>query len=377
MSNKTVLINAANLHVGGGVQVAISFINELSKINSKVIDFHVICSTEVNKTLIKTGVDTAKFSSYQVVDIYGIKALFGKFSRLFRGFDAVFTVFGPDYRLTNQTNTLVGFAQGWIIYPNNDAFLMLGTLSKIRVRLKHFFQIFFYKKATRLVVELPHVKKGLMNKSIANKNAIDVVYNSVSSLYFEPESWENIEVELCETAFNLGFVGRDYSHKNLKILPEVKAILMNNYGLDVQFFVTLSEKEWESKPLEFKDSVKTVGELSVNQCPIFYKKMDGVIFPSLLESFSATPLEAMAMERPLFSSDRGFVRDVCADYGYYFDPLSADSAAAVIANYINEIKGTDYERLKEGKEFAQSFSSASGRAERYVSILEQMVSRNI
>ncbi|HZJ97858.1 MAG TPA: glycosyltransferase family 4 protein [Oligella sp.] len=373
MLKKNVLINASNLHLGGGVQVAISFINELSRIKSETIEFHVVCSTEVNKALVKAGTDTSKFSSYQVYDVYGFGASSIKFSRLFSGFDAIFTVFGPDYRLGSQKNTLVGFAQPWIVYPDNEVFLSLSLLSKLKIKLKLLVQIFFYKKAGMLVVELPHVKQGVVNRSIANKDRIKVVHNSVSSLYFQPGCWEDVGVEPSKDAFNLGFVGRDYSHKNLKILPEVKAILSRDYSLDVRFFVTLSQKEWAVKSPLFKSSVSTVGELSVAQCPVFYQKMDGVIFPSLLECFSATPLEAMAMERPLFASDRGFVRDVCEDYAYYFDPLSPASAAAVIANYINNIKGFDGERLKEASAYARSFSSAKGRAEGYVRILEQMV----
>jgi len=373
MTKKNVLINAANLHVGGGIQVATSFIDELSRIDSEIIDFHIICSSEVDNGLAKSGTDTSKFLSYRVFDVYGLGSSLRKFSKLLHGYDAVFTVFGPDYRLGSQANTLVGFAQAWIIYPENEVFLSLHILSKVKLRLKNLVQTLFYRKASKLVVELPHVKKCLVAKSIALEDSVEVVYNSVASLYFQPERWEKVEVECFEPAFKLGFVGRDYPHKNLKVLPEIRTILSRDHGLDVEFFVTLSEKEWAAKSAAFRQSVNTVGELSVSQCPTFYQKMDGVIFPSLLECFSATPLEAMVMERPLFASDRGFVRDVCSDFAHYFDPLSPDSAAEAIGKYVKNINGADHLRLAAGKAHAQSFSSAGGRAKDYVQILEQMV----
>ena len=67
--------------------------------------------------------------------------------------------------------------------------------------------------------------------------------------------------------------------------------------------------------------------------------MDAIIFPSLLECFSATPLEAMAMEKPFFASDREFIRDVCSDYALYFDPEDPISAANVINDYLENSYG--------------------------------------
>jgi glycosyltransferase involved in cell wall biosynthesis len=81
--------------------------------------------------------------------------------------------------------------------------------------------------------------------------------------------------------------------------------------------------------------VVNIGALDVAQCPSFYLQLDGVLFPSLLECFSATPLEAMAMKRALFVADRPFNRDVCGDAAFYFDPLDPGSAANAIAAFIN------------------------------------------
>ncbi|WMO23035.1 hypothetical protein NI374_01130 [Vibrio parahaemolyticus] len=53
---KKILINASNLHVGGGVQVAVSFITELSQIlkeNKINADCSVIVSTSVKKILVE------------------------------------------------------------------------------------------------------------------------------------------------------------------------------------------------------------------------------------------------------------------------------------------------------------------------------------
>ena len=74
------------------------------------------------------------------------------------------------------------------------------------------------------------------------------------------------------------------------------------------------------------------------------------------------------MGKPLFASDRDFVRDVCAEHAFYFDPLKADNIARVIADYF--LSAEDHSDLtKSAKEHAINFSSAKTRAERYLEII--------
>jgi len=98
--------------------------------------------------------------------------------------------------------------------------------------------------------------------------------------------------------------------------------------------------------------------------------MDAIIFPSLLECFSATPLEAMAMKKPLFASDRKFVRDVCGDFAWYFDPEDPSDAANLISTYINKQMKLNGEELNAAREHAIQFSNAHQRAINYLRIIQ-------
>ncbi|MFX5615017.1 glycosyltransferase family 1 protein, partial [Acinetobacter baumannii] len=67
-----VLINAANLHSGGGVQVASSFINELPFVSNNIIKyFDIIVSSEVDKNISQTT--KSFFKHYKVHNIFGLK----------------------------------------------------------------------------------------------------------------------------------------------------------------------------------------------------------------------------------------------------------------------------------------------------------------
>lgn len=369
MKKSSICINASNLHNGGGVQVAASFIDELSRLEFGNLELSVFASEEVDGNLRQISTDTTVFKSYKFFNTYGLSSLLPKNSRLFSQFDLVFTVFGPDYFALSKGIRITGFAQPWIIYPENEVFRCLSLFDKVKIRLKFFVQGLFFRRSAKLVVELEHVRQGLIDKKLASAENVYVVQNCLSSLYFQPERWAPISVQRDPKKFSIGFVGRDYPHKNTKILPEIKRILFSRYGLDVDFYVTFNPSEWNSKSADFKSVIRNVGALGVAECPYFYQSMDAVIFPSLLECFSATPLEAMVMNKPLFASDRGFVRDVCADFAWYFDPVNPATAAQVVSSYIVNHFSGDHERLSAARAHAVGFPSARQRALGYLEII--------
>jgi glycosyltransferase involved in cell wall biosynthesis len=163
----------------------------------------------------------------------------------------------------------------------------------------------------------------------------------------------------------IGFIGRNYAHKNTRIFPEIINILHQKHGIHCNIYVTFTDQEWNECDEVFRSLVFNVGPLFVAQCPNFYRAMNAIIFPSLLECFSATPLEAMAMERPLFASDRQFNHDICAEHAYYFDPMNPEDAAEKISSNIEYSP----ERIKRAREHALSFSNARERAKKYLDLL--------
>lgn len=372
-STSNILINASNLHVGGGIQVAVSFIDSLSRMGNIEKEIHVVVSSEVDFNLQQLQLNPNVFLSYRVIDVYGVSTLWSDFGKSLKAYDLIFTVFGPLYLLGYKGIQITGFAQAWIIYPENEAALTLSLLERVKTRLKFFIHSLFFSRADKLIVELEHVRKRLISMGITTSNKVEVVHNCLSSLYLDVNKWQPLNNNILTKSFSIGFVGRDYLHKNTMIFPQIKKNLFDKYSIDVDFYVTLSDEEWQLKSEDFRRVINNVGVLSVAQCPSFYKEMDAVIFPSLLECFSATPLEAMAMGKPLFASDRDFVRDVCGNYALYFDPMNPDSAADIIAWYIRNRAGCDQSLLSDARQYAESFSNAKQRAVDYVAIIQKMI----
>jgi glycosyltransferase involved in cell wall biosynthesis len=362
------LINASNLHSGGGVQVATSVIFELTQIPKLPLPLTVWASDEVDANLRKIGCDLTALPSYEVVNSHGVTLMISRLHRRLQNFEVVFTIFGPLYVWGLRGVNIVGFAQAWIIYPDNEIDAAMGWRKRGFNRLKFKLQSVFFKHADQLVVELEHVRTGLLDKGIGNVSTLHVVRNSLSALYLAPESFQPVNLPATDADIKLGFVGRNYAHKNSTIFPRIINILRQEYDMNASIYVTFTDEEWSECSAEFRELVINVGPLFASQCPTFYKSMDGVVFPSLLECFSATPLEAMAMEKPLFASDRLFNRDICHEHAHYFDPLLPASAAQVIAKlFLNG--GPNPKALSAARKHAINFSNPKQRTEQYLSLL--------
>ena len=362
--SEKILINAANLHSGGGVQVTVSFLKELINLNE--VNTNVIVSRKVHNELMSINANVEKFNSYNVHDVFGIRALIDlKFINFISSNKTIFTVFGPLYTWRKPKKSITGFAQPWIIYADNEIYNSYNIVYKGFIKFKYAIQKYFYFKSDQLVVELDHVKKEL--KKLTNTTEILVIKNCISSIYSNNKEWKPInKIQEKQKFLLLGIVTRDYPHKNLNILPEVIDILKYTYKMDVRFLVTLTSKEWLKKNKKFRTCVDNIGPISIAECPSFYNLLDGVILPSLLECFSATPIEAMIMKKPVFASDRIFIRQACKNFVNYFEPTNPKNIAESIYKYFNNVKSKNSHFIEIAYKFALKYNNPTKRAKSYI-----------
>lgn len=368
-SMQNVLINASNLHVGGGIQVAASVISELAghSVVERDVSFLISDKVFMNLDSSKLNRFTKKGRLFRI-NVFGIDPFNRRFRNIVNQHAKVLTIFGPLYLWRTSGQNIVGFAQAWIIFPDNEVYKLLPWPTRLARRIKYWVQSQYYKRADILIVELDHVKEGLVRVLDIDPERIHVIPNSVSSIYLDEASWHPVQMPDSQGALRLGFLGRNYLHKNTAIFPHIVDSLNRDHAIDAKFYVTFTEEEWQACTAEFRAACINVGPLSVAQCPNFYKNLDAVVFPSLLECFSATPIEAMVMERPLFASDRPFNRDVCKEHAQYFDPHKPDMVAAQIAAMLAN-GGPDPAALRAAKDHVLSFSSPVDRANRYLALL--------
>ncbi|WP_426245541.1 glycosyltransferase [Nocardioides sp. LHG3406-4] len=369
---RPVLIDASNLHVGGGVQVGASLIDEFVRLPDApwLRTATILVSSEVHANL---SAAARGLPGLRIHDSrpYKIRQWMPRRRR----HDVSFLVFGPEYGWPRARRRIVGFADVRSVFP-----VPAGEASSRRqqafLALRGFVSRLLTRTADRLVVESPAIAKQLIRRRVADADHIDVVSNSYHGIFDEPEHWTPLPRALPDTAPDthvLCYVARAYPHKNHEFLPRL-ASEAAGLGAKLRFVVTLTAAEWESMSEKFRSCCENIGPISIDVVPTVYGAVDGAIFPSLLEAFSAAPLEAMRMGRVLFASDRDFVRDVCGDAPVYFDPLDAAGAAKAVVETLSSPDRVAA-HVELGLRLADQLPSSADRAERVAAILQAEVTR--
>lgn len=362
-----VLINAANLRHGGGVQVAASFLDELATLVQEapaleqfpwLPDVEVLASPEV---LLNTREATvASLGVQQRSATVDLRAL------LRRRVDVSFTVFGPEYVPTRARHRVVGFADGTSLRPE----LVPVTMRSRRGHwwLRRWVSRALFTRVETLVTEAPHVAQQLADRWRIDPDRVHVIPNTVHAVFDRPEDWLPSPLVREQEVPHVLFVTRGYAHKNLSVLGFVGEE-MERHGRTVRFVLTLDEPEWQSLPERVRAHSTNLGPVAIQQLPLLYRACDASIFPSLLESFSVTPLEALHTGTPLVASDREFVRQITGDAALLADPEDPVALARALTHALDEGHG---ERVKAGLATAQAWPSARSRALAYLRLIDRV-----
>ena len=360
---KETTLNFSNIKSGGAKQVALSFLMEINI--DQINNFNILVSQEIYEEL---ELMNFKFLNSLIIFNSSIFKFFS-FSLLpqIKNAKLIFTLFGPLYAFT-AAKTITGFAQSWILIPNNIASRKLPFFRRFVLKFKFFIQYLFFKKDDVLIVETEGGKIILTDK--LKFKSVYVVGNSLNSFFVNvipkiKSQWENIKI---------GVIGRNYSHKNLSILPYVLDELENKNDFNGTFHVTLTEEEFNSMSSFFKAKIHNFGSLKISECPGFYDEMDIIFFPSLLELFSATPLESLYMKKPFICTDLPFIKDFFQDFVYLIKPNDVQDSAKVINQVILLLKNKDQSLLNKlnlGSQFVNDNFQPSKRANAYLDIIRR------
>jgi hypothetical protein len=152
--SKSVCINISNIHLGGGINVASSFLSELVNLKNNNLNCTLLVSSIVYKNLSEDVKNKLKKNfKFKILNTIRFQAKLINSIIEKNFFKVVFTVFGPLYSFSRQHKNIVGFAQAWIIYPNNECYKLLSILEYIKTKIKFWIQSRFFKRADLLIVE--------------------------------------------------------------------------------------------------------------------------------------------------------------------------------------------------------------------------------
>ncbi|EJD6371243.1 glycosyltransferase, partial [Providencia rettgeri] len=241
----------------------------------------------------------------------------------------------------------------------------------IKYKLIFFIKDIIFRRYTELIVEHQHVKNALIKKGY--KSNIQVVSNTYASIFNEKNQWSILcrPIAMENSRITLGYIGKAYTHKNLEILKKVNDILINKYNITINFLFTLDSDDMKRLKFIEEKNFFSVGTISLNKCPSFYKLIDALIFPTMLECFSASPIEAMKMNVPILTSNYSFMKEICQDTAIYFDATSSEDIAKKIAYFIENKENITLDSRDAAKEILATLPTSKERAINYLKIINR------
>jgi len=154
-----------------------------------------------------------------------------------------------------------------------------------------------------------------------------------------------------------------YTHKNLEGLIDTFTRYRNELRDYVILLSILPEQSKKARIFLSRIEKEGVGENIINlgqrghphpELAGYYQHSQGMILPTLLESYSSTYIEAMQSSCPILTSDLDFAREVCGDAAVYFNPWEPRSIRDAILRLKNETGLADL-LIERGKTLLAKF----------------------
>lgn len=372
-----IIINSAHQRFGGGVQVALSFINECGKFPEN--EYHVFVGPGIAKQLKKENFSKNfyfYFFDFGVVNLfktYKINNILCKYENKIKP-DCIISTSGPSY-FSSLSPQIIGYNLPLYIYPESPFVINLSTFRKARLILKKWVHFYFFKRdANAFVVQTDDVKDRV--RRYLNTDNVYTVTNSFNGFY---KNWINYPKKLPtkkEGRIRLLTISAWYPHKNLDIIPNIIKELESRGVKNVEFILTIDNDNFENY-ISKKDikNVINIGPVNPNECPSLYNECDIMFLPTLAECFSASYPEAMVMKKPIITTDLGFARSICGDAALFYNPKDPISAADKIEQLIKN-KELGKNLINNGISQLKYFDSPSSRAMKYLNLCKEVSKNN-
>lgn len=333
-----ILIDTSVCSIGGGVQVALSCINNI--INDSAFDVILVASPQVDLQLSDVSKSKIKFYYKEVNEpIYKKHSQGKRLSEieLRHQPDLVFIVFGPSY-WRPKAITLQGFALPLMVYPNIRNFIYKkNPILFLYQKLMNTYKAYLMKKNSDFIlVETSTFKARVHDFLKFDLNKIFVIENSFNSNFYSIDNYKKTS-NLLEIFIPTSY----YPHKNLEILPQVAKFLtaMNFINFKFNFLIPEQSESWkkifnEAKKLDVSRYFQTFGFVNNDEMKHLYARSDLVLLPTLAEASTAVYPETFFSKKVLLTSKVDFALELCGEAAVFFDPHDPYDIATKIVDTV-------------------------------------------
>lgn len=209
------------------------------------------------------------------------------------------------------------------------------TKNQFLYQIKYFFYLILTRitiSQNQIIVPSNYWRDFLIKKYHLKNSRVITTYEAVDPFFLANAKNETI---IKNPQNYLVYTGNLYPHKNiivvLKAIQELPNIKLKIICARDFFSEKLSK---QINHLHLKKQVEFLGYLDDQQFKKVYKNAIALIHPSLMEGFSLTGLEAMALNCPVISSNSSCLPEIYGNSVLYFDPNNSNE----LVQKINQLK---------------------------------------
>lgn len=369
-------------HSGGAYQIACNFLMESLR-HQDEIEWFYITSQDVDE-IVGVYFSKLKDNRYFVFptqpDIKGtyhhVKRVLSEWEDKYHP-DVIYSISSPCY-FTFRTPEVMRFANAWITNPNREAWKSMPWKKRMRMYLYRINQKRMLRHAKYIITQSETVRKGLLKITGLPKESVCVVPNVLPNVFKEAV----VSKKLDEKWVDVNCAAAPVPHKNLDIIPEVLNVLKEKYNItNVRFHLTIPDGDpilnnilYRSSKIGMCANIVNHGRCTQQQLIPIYNQCSICFLSTLLETFSASSLEAMHFGQLIVATNYEFNREVIGDAGLYYTPASATDAADKIAEVIQK-KGLQLELYKKMNERIICYNSYSEHFDKTVLFLKSIANR--
>ena len=256
--------------------------------------------------------------------------------------DLVYTMAGPAYVKFGVPHVM-GVSNPYLTHARlADVIKFKSTISLPIFFLRFLYKSYYLRLADYYLFQTSFSEKKFLEKHRGRKTY--VIPNAIDMLRFN-KSIKDLQVENAvgdEHVVRVFVPGAEYDHKCIHLIVDYADYLRRIGVKNFVFACTLKEDHYEkfigkrARRYGVEHMIMNLGTVPYVEISKQYLKADIVLIPSLLETFSATYLEAQQVQKPLIVANRGFATEVCGDNAKYIEPFDVRGVVKALTTY-NEI----------------------------------------
>ena len=193
----------------------------------------------------------------------------------------------------------------------------------------------FAKKATQIATVSTFSKNDISKRYGVEPAKIDVVYNGAHDEYkpLGADAREEVKKKYADGCEYFVFAGALHPRKNIVNLLKAFVIYKKRQHTNMKL-VIVGRLAWKYEEVEkmqaempFKEDVKWVGYMNVDELSKVIGAAYALVYASLFEGFGIPILEALQCDVPAIVSNTSSMPEVAGDAALLVDPTSADDIA--------------------------------------------------